>query len=402
MKINDLDKNIKSLDEGIGDWLSRQGLRGKENQEAAITKRKDDLTYKIGLKNFKNEINNSLTRAISSGEVDPKKTSTPPSKTPAGPASAPDAATSAASTAAQPANQAPIKIGGQTLDPSNPADKKIIDKIQAQQGDADSAPASQSSDGAAPETPAQKRARKQQAAAAAAQSQMSPKQTASVDKTPAQIRAEKQATAATAAQQQMTAKPEEPELPGFLQSKIKGRRTANEGQKFDQYELFNSLLEAAILGEQDDDNLSIADYLNKLFKAEVYRSGLTMDSRSKNLASSIINQIEAGYKSTKRIDDKLTEKLWNVLWSISKTSSPTNYAGDSKASLVAAAPSNSPEAQQKREQFLDNIKGKLNQVDINSKEGTQQLAKLVADLAKYVSSSNPDYAAIIANAIKAK
>ena len=34
------------------------------------------------------------------------------------------------------AKQEPIKLGGQTLDPKDPASKKIIDKVQAQQGDA--------------------------------------------------------------------------------------------------------------------------------------------------------------------------------------------------------------------------------------------------------------------------
>lgn len=47
-----------------------------------------------------------------------------------------------------PAKQEPVKIGGQTLDPKNPADKKIIDQVQAQQGGAQTPPA------ATPATPA--------------------------------------------------------------------------------------------------------------------------------------------------------------------------------------------------------------------------------------------------------
>jgi hypothetical protein len=47
-----------------------------------------------------------------------------------------------------PAKAEPIKIGGKTLDPKNPADKKIIDQVQAQQGAAQTPPA------ATPVTPA--------------------------------------------------------------------------------------------------------------------------------------------------------------------------------------------------------------------------------------------------------
>ena len=128
---------------------------------------------------------------------------------------------------AAPAKQEPIKIGGQVLNPKNPDEKALIDKINAQQGGPAAAPAAtvstpvaapaaSTSAPATPETPAQVRARKQKAAAQAAQKQMTPKAVAPAApaaKTPAQIRAEKQAAATQAAQKQMTPKPVAPAAP---------------------------------------------------------------------------------------------------------------------------------------------------------------------------------------------
>jgi hypothetical protein len=388
MKINDLDKNIKKIDEGIGDWLSRQGLRGTANKEAAINKRKDDLTYQIGLKNFKNEFENSLKRAIASGEVDPKKVSA--ATAPSAP-TAPSAATTQPS--AQAAAQQPIKIGGQTLDPNNPADKKIIDRIQSQQGgDASTQPASST---AQPESPEEKRIRKQMAATQTAQSSMVDKP-ANTTKSPAQVRAEKLATATQAAQNKMVTKSPESELPGFLQSKIKGRRPANESKKSSLYHSFDRLLEAAIQNQQDD-SVSISDYLTMLFKSEVSKSRLELDSRSQNIAAAIIKQIESGFQSSKKIDNTLIEKLWNVLWSISKTTPPKRNSNTTSSSPVA---SNSPEAQEQRDQFFDGVKKKINSINIDTDEGTAQLAGVVAVLAKYVASADPKNAAKITNAMK--
>jgi len=93
--------------------------------------------------------------------------------------------TAAAQPAATP--QEPVKIGGQTLDPTNPADKKIIDQIQKQQA---SAPAE-------PDSPPA------QATAAAAPATANP----AVAQSPEEIRKAKQATAAKTAQDQLAANP---------------------------------------------------------------------------------------------------------------------------------------------------------------------------------------------------
>lgn len=98
------------------------------------------------------------------------------------------------------AAQEPVKIGGQTLDPNNPADKKIIDQVQAQQGG--SQPPEQA---AQPNTTSTQEPQ----GTAPAQGQQSTEQPAQAQ-SPEEIRKAKQAAAGKAAQDQMAANPAMP------------------------------------------------------------------------------------------------------------------------------------------------------------------------------------------------
>jgi len=157
---------------------------------------------------------------------------------PAKPGATPPA--TAGATAPAPAKQEPVKIGGQTLDPKNPADKKIIDQVQAQQGAAQTPPAATPATPATPATAQQpgatppakpgaldprdlnkdgtvdateKSIARNQAKTGAQQPGAAPPTappaatTAPAGQSPEDIRKAKQADAAKAAQAQMTAKP---------------------------------------------------------------------------------------------------------------------------------------------------------------------------------------------------
>ena len=106
------DKDNKEVPPAIAAMLDKQA-----QQQAALGKDK-----------------NAAPLAGPQGEIPGAK---PP--VPAKPGATPPA--TAGATAPAPAKQEPVKIGGQTLDPKNPADKKIIDQVQAQQGAAQTPPA---------------------------------------------------------------------------------------------------------------------------------------------------------------------------------------------------------------------------------------------------------------------
>jgi len=106
------DKDNKEVPPAIAAMLTKQA-----EQQAALGKDK-----------------NAAPLAGPQGEIPGAK---PP--VPAKPGATPPATTAA--TPPAPAKQEPVKIGGQTLDPKNPADKKIIDQVQAQQGATQTPPA---------------------------------------------------------------------------------------------------------------------------------------------------------------------------------------------------------------------------------------------------------------------
>lgn len=106
------DKDNKEVPPAIAAMLDKQA-----QQQAALGKDK-----------------NATPLAGPQGEIPGAK---PP--VPAKPGATPPA--TAGATPPAPAKQEPVKIGGQTLDPKNPADKKIIDQVQAQQGAAQTPPA---------------------------------------------------------------------------------------------------------------------------------------------------------------------------------------------------------------------------------------------------------------------
>lgn len=155
---------------------------------------------------------------------------------PAKPGATPPA--TAGATAPAPAKQEPVKIGGQTLDPKNPADKKIIDQVQAQQGAAQTPPAATPATSATAQQPGATPPAKPGATPPAKPGALDPRdlnKDGTVDATeksiarnqaktgatppaattapapasqsPEDIRKAKQADAAKAAQAQMTAKP---------------------------------------------------------------------------------------------------------------------------------------------------------------------------------------------------
>ena len=106
--------------------------------------------------------------------------------------------------------QEPVKIGGQTLDPANPADKKIIDKVQAQQGGAAQQPGATdprdlNKDGTVDAT--EKSIARNKAKTGGEASQATAPQAAAQAQSPEEIRKAKQATAAKTAQDQMAANP---------------------------------------------------------------------------------------------------------------------------------------------------------------------------------------------------
>lgn len=193
------DKDNKEVPPAIAAMLAKQA-----EQQAALGKNK-----------------NATPLAGPQGEIPGAK---PP--VPAKPGATPPA--TAGATAPAPAKQEPVKIGGQTLDPKNPADKKIIDQVQAQQGGAQTPPA------ATPATPATAQqldprdlnkdgtvdateksiARNQAKTGATPPAATAPAATtAPASQSPEEIRKAKQADAAKAAQAQMTAKPAQAATP---------------------------------------------------------------------------------------------------------------------------------------------------------------------------------------------
>lgn len=203
-----------------------------------------------------------------------------------------------------------VKIGGQKLDPKNPADAKILQKLQQQQGTtAPETPSAEPAQATAtPQTPEQIRKAKQAKAAQAAQAQMRPaiKAAPKIPQTPEQIRKAKQAKAAQIAQAQM---------------KQKSAVKENTFNKLNQ--IFESIMN---LTEQ-----SVSDFISTKTLKYLGSSAQQYMPQIQQLASEVERAYgKGGFGAARAIKDPLT-KLANLAYSVAST----NMSGDSASAEPA-------------------------------------------------------------------